>query len=97
MKKKKDWKECGAPLKEWQIKRDYDLCLDCHNEKKSKEFKTVRELLHEKAIQEEGEEKIKDDKKKKEIKEETEEEALVEQNLGESSGHLEDYLQGEEE
>jgi len=53
MKEKKDCKECGTPLKEWQIKRAYDLCLDCYNEMKSKKFKTVHELLQEKAIEEE--------------------------------------------
>jgi len=97
MKEKKDCKECGTPLKEWQIKRDYNLCLDCYNDMKSKKFKTVRELLHEKAIEEEGEESIKDMKKRKEVKEQMEEEALAEQDLGEKSGHLEDHLQGEEE
>ena len=97
MKKKKDCKECGTPLKDWQIKRDYDLCLDCYNEMKSKKFKTVRKLLHEKTIQEEGEEEIKDVKKRREVKEQMEEEATIEEHLGEKTGHLEEHLQGEEE
>jgi len=34
MKIKKDCKECGSPLKDWQIKQGYDLCLECYNSKK---------------------------------------------------------------
>lgn len=96
MRKKKDCKECGAPLKDWQIKQDYDLCLECYNERKKKGDTPIREVLAEEAIKEEGEQEIKDEKERKESLEQKEEEALVEQNLGERSGHLEDDLQGEE-
>jgi len=95
MKTKKDCKECGAPLKKWQIERDYDLCLECYNE--TKKLKPARELLHEKSVQEEGEEKIKGEKERKKKKEQMEEEAEVEERLGEDSRHLENHLQGEEE
>ena len=93
MKEKKDCKECGAPLKDWQIKQGYNLCLDCYKSKK----KTVHETLQEEAIAESGEREIKGEKEFKEFKEEEEEEALVEENLGEDDEHSEDDLQGDEE
>ena len=34
MKEKKDCKECGIPLKDWQVKQGYDLCLECYNSSK---------------------------------------------------------------
>lgn len=34
MKRKKDCKICGTPLKDWQIKQNYDLCLECYREGK---------------------------------------------------------------
>ena len=73
MKEKKDCKECGVPLKEWQIKQGYDLCLKCYNSKKTIR-KTSHELLQEKAIKEEGSKEMKDEKKRKEAREEQEEE-----------------------
>jgi uncharacterized Zn finger protein (UPF0148 family) len=93
MKEKKDCKECGAPLKDWQVKQGYELCLECYKSKR----KTSHEILKEKAIEEDGAKEIKNESEEKEFKEETEEEALVEENLGEDSGHLENHLQGEEE
>lgn len=38
MKEKKDCKECGIPLKDWQVKQGYDLCLECYNSSKSKKM-----------------------------------------------------------
>jgi len=92
MKEKKDCKECGAPLKDWQVKQGYDLCLECYKSKR----KTSHEILKEKAMEEEGEEEIKDENEEREDKEEMEEEDLVEENLGEDNEHLEDEEQGEE-
>jgi len=40
MKEKKDCKECGVPLKDWQVKQGYDLCLECYNSRKNK--KTIK-------------------------------------------------------
>ena len=97
MKKKKDCKECGSPLKDWQVKQDYDLCLECYNERKQKEDRSVHETLQEEAIKEEGEKEIKDENETKKIKLEEEEIVFVEKQLGEKGGHLEDDLQGEEE
>jgi len=91
MKKKKDCIECGAPLKDWQVRQDYDLCLECYNEKRGKKDKSVHE-----ALKEEGQQEIKDEKKRKELEKIQEEEELADQRLGDS-GHLEDDLQGEEE
>lgn len=34
MKEKKDCKSCGVPLKDWQIKQGYDMCLECYREGK---------------------------------------------------------------
>ena len=96
MKEKKDCKECGAPLKDWQVKQGYDLCLECYKSKKTRR-KTSHELLRDKAIEEEGEKEIKDVKERKEIRDEMEEEELVEEYLGEDNEHLEDQEQGEEE
>ena len=84
MKEKKDCKECGIPLKDWQVKQGYDMCLDCYNSKKRK---SSHEILKEDAIKEEDD---------KEVKEEMKEEELVEEDLGENNGHLEDDEQGKE-
>jgi len=55
MKEKKDCKECGAPLKDWQVKQGYVLCLECYKSKKTRR-KTSHEFLRDKSIEEEGEE-----------------------------------------
>ncbi|MFH1474212.1 MAG: hypothetical protein ABIE55_04985 [Candidatus Aenigmatarchaeota archaeon] len=96
MKKKKDCIECGVPLKDWQAKEDYDLCLECYNEKQIKKNKSAHETLKEMAIEEEGQQEIKDKKKRKEFEKIEEEEDLADQRLGDS-GHLENDLQGEED
>ena len=90
MKEKKDCKECGTPLKDWQIKQGYDLCLECYKSKR----KTSHEILHEKAIEEEGEVEEKNNKIRKETRDEMEEEEEVEGELGEDDS---DKDQGEEE
>ena len=95
MKEKRDCKECGVPLKDWQVKQGYDLCLDCYKEKKSS-----HNMLKEKALEEESQE---DAENEEEEDTETEEEVdkgveeIDEKDLGYGSGHLEDDLQGEEE
>jgi uncharacterized Zn finger protein (UPF0148 family) len=63
MKEKRDCKECGVPLKGWQIKQGYDLCLECYNSKRTVR-KSSHEILQEKAIEEEGTEEEKDSKKR---------------------------------
>ena len=94
MKEKKDCKECGVPLKDWQVKQGYDLCLGCYKSKKTTRRKTSHELLQDKSIEEEGEIEIKGEKELKEHKEQMQEEYLVEKNLGEDDS---DKNQGEEE
>jgi len=96
MKEKKDCKECGAPLENWQVKQGYDLCLECYKSKKTTRRKTSHELLHEKAIEEEGEIEEKDERKRKETRDEMEEEEEVEENFGEVNEHSEDEEQGDE-
>jgi len=93
MKEKKDCKECGVPLKDWQIKQGYDLCLECYKNKR----KTSHEILKDKAIEEEGEVEEKNVKVRKETRDEMEEEEGVEKTLGEGNEHLEDEEQGAEE
>ncbi len=83
-------------MKDWQVRQDYDLCLECYNERRGKKDKSVHEVLKEEAIEEEGQQEIKDKKKRKELEKIKEEEELADQRLGDS-GHLEDDLQGEEE
>jgi len=90
MKEKKDCKECGAPLKDWQVKQGYDLCLECYKSKR----KTSHELLQDKSAEEEGEVEEKDNKKRKETRDEMEEEEEVEENLGEANEHSGDEEQG---
>ena len=97
MKMKKDCKECGAPLKDWQVKEGYDLCLECYNEKR----KSSHELLKEKAVEEETE-KVFDDEFEEEVTETEKEvdkgvEEIDEKDLGYGTGHLEDEVEGEEE
>ncbi|MFH0929358.1 MAG: hypothetical protein V1818_03310 [Candidatus Aenigmatarchaeota archaeon] len=100
MKPKKDCIECGVPLKDWQAKQDYDLCLECYNEKQIKKEKSTHETLKEMAIDEESE-KTADDESERET--ETEKEVdegikeIEDEELGYDSGHLEDDLQGDEE
>jgi len=53
MKEKRDCKVCGVPLKDWQVKRGYDMCLDCYNERKSS-----HRILKEEALEEETEKEI---------------------------------------
>lgn len=97
MKKKKDCKECGTPLKDWQIKEGYDLCLECYKEKR----KSTHELLKEKAVKEETE-KVFDDEFEEEVTN-TEKEVdegvkdMDNEEFGYGSGHLEDEEEGEEE
>lgn len=31
MKEKRDCKECGKPLKDWQVKQGYELCSECYS------------------------------------------------------------------
>lgn len=38
MKVKKDCKECGSPLKDWQAKQGFDLCLECYNSNRTKKM-----------------------------------------------------------
>lgn len=96
MKEKRDCKECGVPLKDWQVKEGYDLCLDCYKESR----KSSHEILKEKALEEESQE---DAENEEEEDTETEEEVdegvkeIDDEDLGYGSGHLEDDLQGEEE
>jgi hypothetical protein len=90
MKEKKDCKECGAPLKDWQVKQGYDLCLECYKSKR----KTSHEILKEDAMKEENEEKINDESEREDVEEEEE---VEEVDLGEDNEHLEDEDQGEEE
>lgn len=92
MKEKKDCKECGASLKDWQVKQGYDLCLECYKSKR----KTSHELLQDKSAEEEGEVEEKNNKKRKETRDEMEEEEEVEENLGEANEHSGDEEQGEE-
>jgi len=89
MKEKKDCKECGTPLEDWQIKQGYDLCLECYNSKR----KTSHELLQDKSTEEEGEIEEKNEHKRKETRDEKEEEEEVEGELGENYS---DKDQGEE-
>lgn len=96
MKEKKDCKECGAPLKDWQIRGGYDLCLECYREKR----KSSHEILKEKALEEESQEDAEnEDERETETEEEFDEgiEEIDDEDLGYGSGHLEDDLQGEEE
>ena len=97
MKEKKDCKECGVPLKEWQVKQGYELCLECYNSKKTTRRKTSHELLQDKSAGEEGREEEKDVKKRKETRDEMEEEEEVEENLGEANEHSGDEEQGDKE
>ena len=60
MKEKKDCKECGIPLKDWQVKQGYDLCLECYNSKR----KPSHEILKEKAVEEESEKNLNDESEK---------------------------------
>jgi uncharacterized Zn finger protein (UPF0148 family) len=97
MKKKKDCKECGAPLKDWQIKEGYDLCLECYKAKR----KTSHELLKGRALKEETE-KVFDDEFEEEVTETEKEvdegvEEIDDEDLGYGTGHLEDEVEGEEE
>ena len=99
MKEKKDCKECGAPLKDWQIKQGYDLCLECYNSKRTSR-KTSHEILKEEAIEKKSQKVFDDeedvtDKEDKEMQE-VEKDTFVEGDLGEDNGHLENYVQGEE-
>jgi uncharacterized Zn finger protein (UPF0148 family) len=99
MKVKKDCKECGKPLADWQIKQGYDVCLDCYNTKKTKK-KPLHEDLEEIALEEEtakdvDSESEEDTETEKEIDEGVKE--LDEEDLGYGSGHLEDENQGEDE
>ena len=50
MKKKKDCIECGVPLKDWQAEKDYDLCLECYNEKNEKRLSS-HQILKDKALE----------------------------------------------
>ena len=96
MKEKKDCKECGVPLKDWQVKGGYDLCLECYNSKR----KTAHERLKEEAIEEESEEDAQDESEREtETEKEFDKgnEEMDSEDLGYGSGHLEDELQGEEE
>ena len=96
MKAKKDCKECGAPLKDWQAKEGYDLCLDCYKSSR----KSVHDTLKAKALEEESQ---KDAEGEEEEDTETEEEVdrsvddIDPEEFGYGSGHYEDDLQGEEE
>jgi uncharacterized Zn finger protein (UPF0148 family) len=97
MKEKRDCKECGAPLKDWQVKQGYNLCLECYRNMR----KSSHELLKEKALEEETE-KVFDDEFEEEVTETEKEvdegvEEIDEEDLGYGSGHLEDELEGEEE
>jgi len=93
MKKKKDCKECGSPLDDWQVKQGYDLCLECYKSKKTGR-KTSHELLQDKSAKEEGEIEEKNEHKRKETRDEKEEEEEVEGELGENDS---DKDQGEKE
>lgn len=98
MKKKKDCKECGVSLKDWQAKQDYDLCLECYREKKNRP--SAHEILTEKALEEEAQKITEDDSERHtEIEKEIDKgvEEIDEKDLGYGSGHLEDDLQGEED
>jgi cobalamin biosynthesis protein CobT len=92
MKEKKDCKECGAPLEDWQVKQGYDLCLECYKSKKTGR-KTSHELLQDKSTEEEGEIEEKNEHKRKETRDEKEEEEEVEGELGENGSEKD---QGEE-
>jgi hypothetical protein len=94
MKEKKDCKECGAPLENWQIKQGYDLCLECYNSKKTTRRKTSHELLQDKSAEEEGEKEEKNEHERKETRDEKEEEKEGEGGLGEDNS---DKDQGEKE
>jgi hypothetical protein len=59
--------------------------------------KSAREILREKAMEEQGSLEEKDDFVKETVDEENEVESIVEQDLGEDNGHLEDGEQGEDE
>ena len=91
MKQKKDCKECGAPLKDWQIKEGYDLCLDCYKESR----KSTHDFLKEKALDDESQEEEEDTDTEEEVDRGLEE--IDDEEFGYGSGHLEDDLQGEEE
>lgn len=98
MKVKKDCIECGVPLKDWQAKQDYDLCLECYNEKQAKKKESVHEKLKEMAMEEENQKELQDDSERstqteKEVDKGAEE--LDDEDLGYGSGHLEEDLQGE--
>ena len=92
MREKKDCKECGTPLKDWQVKQGCDFCLECYKSKR----KTTHELLQDKSVEEHGEVEEKNNKKRRETRDETEEEDEVEKNLGEANEHSEDEEQDEE-
>jgi uncharacterized Zn finger protein (UPF0148 family) len=99
MKEKKDCKECGTPLKDWQVKQGYDLCLKCYNSGRVAK-KSTSEDFEEEAAEEENEKELNDESEEdtdteKEIDEGVKE--LDEEDLGFGSGHLEDEDQGEEE
>ncbi|MBN2202815.1 MAG: hypothetical protein JW700_01320 [Candidatus Aenigmarchaeota archaeon] len=100
MKIKKDCKECGVPLKDWQAKQDYDLCLECYNEKQIEKKKSTHEVLGEMASEEENE-KMLEDESERDTQTEDEVDKGVEEiddeDLGYGSGHLEEDLQGEED
>lgn len=36
MKEKRDCKECGKPLKDWQVKNGYELCQECYGSSRRK-------------------------------------------------------------
>lgn len=95
--KKKTCKICSVPI-DSETDQDLEFCKKCYEDKKSrKNIKRVHQVLQEEAMKEEGEQKIKDENLRTLEKTEEEEMALVEKNLGEGSGTLEDDLQGEEE
>ena len=96
MKEKRDCKECGVPLKDWQVKQNYNLCLECYNEKR----RSSHDILKEKALEEESQKNAQDDSERHTETEEKVDkgvEEIDEKDLGYGSGHLEDDLQGEEE
>lgn len=95
MKEKRDCKECGVPLKDWQVKQGYDMCLECFNEKKSSHEALKEEALEEESQQDAENEEEEDTETEKEVDAGVEE--IDEEDLGYGSGHLEDDLEGEEE
>jgi len=98
MKEKKDCKECGIPLKDWQVKQGYDLCLKCYNSKRT--GKSSHEILKEKAVEEESKKNLNDESERDTDTEKEVDVGVKEiesEDLGHGSGHLEDEEQGEEE